>query len=267
MKSSPVMAVLCALALAGCGSDTPEQPASSDSAPAAVYGGSSQQAAPQQPSAPAAPQKQATQKDSQKSGQKSGQKSNTGKPIGSKTLAYPEDLQMIMLSYRLRGETPPYQKWAEDAQDVRRANEFTRAQALNDEMQRLRDAYDSTADVGFIQLRTSSQFSQYDANQGGYYLTAFSPGTTYTFDAYREKAALQLTNSGDAYFWPLDPQRAQDILQQNLNSRGVTIDATLALTGIERRSTGPMLTAQILEYSVVSTRYGHEGQLDRRNLQ
>lgn len=263
MKSSPVMAALCALALAGCGGDEPAQTAAPDTVPSAAYGGSQQPAA-QPPSAPATAQKKPTQ--TQKTAQKTTQKGSGAQPIGSRTLSYPEDLQMVMLSYRLRGETPPYEKWAVDAQSVRRANEFTKAQVLKEEMDRLRNAYESTADVGFIQLRTSSQFSQYDASQGGYYLTTFSPGTTYAFDAYREKASLHIANSGDAFFWPLDAQAAQDVLQKNANMRNVNIDVTLALTGMERRSSGPLLTAQILEYSIISSRYGNEGVLERRVL-
>lgn len=266
MKSSPMTAALCMMMLAGCGEEAAQTAAMDDVAPA-TYGGSPQTPA-QKPDAPAASRQEATQTERSARTQKPDQtqKASPGQPIGSRTLSYPEDLQMIMLSYRLRGETPPFEKWAKEANSVRMANEFNRSTALEEEMDRLRDAYDSIAEVGVIQLRTISQFSEYDGNQGGYYLSAFAPGTTYSFDAYREKAALQITNAGAAYLWPLDAQAAQDVLQKNVNMRSVTIDATLVLTGMERRSSGPHLTAELREYSILSNTYGREALLDQRSL-
>src|SRR3546814_8207337 len=50
--------------------------------------------------------------------------------VGTQLLGHPDDLQMIMLGYRLRGMVPPLAQWAEGQQAVRRANEFERATVL-----------------------------------------------------------------------------------------------------------------------------------------
>src|SRR3546814_11943160 len=78
---------------------------------------------------------------------------------------------------------PPRAQWAEGQQAVRRANEFERATVLQGERERLQSIYDGTADVGRLRLNVDSQFSEYDGSRGGYYLTAFSPGSVFTFSA------------------------------------------------------------------------------------
>lgn len=258
MKSATVVTALAVLLLAGCGGEEAAQADSSAQAdtPRATYGSAPKPEKTESAAArPARPDKAAETP-----------KAASGKPLGSKMLTYPEDLQMIMLAYRLRGETPPLERWAAEAQSVRMANEFTRAAALGEEMDRLQGAYDSTADVGLIQMRTSTSFSQYDSNRGGYYIAAFQPGTIYQFDAYQEKVALQITNAGDAYLWPLDAAAAQEVLATNLNGRHIFIDATIALTGMERRSTGPYLTGEVLEFKILGSNYAREALLGERSV-
>lgn len=260
MKSTTVVTAFAVLLLlASCGGeDAAQADDAAQDAPRATYGSASKT---QQPERSAGAEKAARPDQGTEA-----RKAVSGKPLGSRTLAYPEDLQMIMLSYRLRGEAPPIETWAAEAQSVRMSNEFTRAAALKEEMDRLQGAYDSTADVGLIQMRTSTSFSQYDSNRGGYYITAFQPGTTYQFDAYREKVALQITNAGDAYFWPLDAAAAQEVLATNLNGRHIFLDATIALTGMERRSTGPHLTGEVLEFKIFGSNYAKEALLGERSV-
>ncbi|MEX1147306.1 MAG: hypothetical protein WEB93_02890 [Sphingomonadales bacterium] len=229
-------------------------------APRAVYG-----AVQGQPQAAAGSQPQAA-KDEPKPASGWGRKadeaaSSTGGVKGDKTLSYPEDLQMVMLAYRMRGETPPLEAWGANTTQVRIANEFTRPAALKAEVDRLRDVYDTTDGVGFLRVRTSTQVSQYDGNRGGFYLNAFSPGTTFSFGHYNEKVALQVTNSADAYFWPLDAETAQGVLEKNTNSRVVTVDMLMALGALERRTSGPVMSGRVLEYSVFSSHTGRKDLL------
>lgn len=256
MKSKATIAALSALLLAGCGGEDTAQAdnAGTNDTPRATYGSSPAKTQPSEQPAPA------------KSGSGGKGAEKAAEAVGSRTLEYPEDLQMVMLSYRLRGQVPPFENWAKEAQSLRITNEFNRAAVLKEEMDRLQDAYDSTEDVGFIRMRTRSNFTEYDGNRGGYYLTTFSPGTSYQFRAYQDKVALQLVNASAAHFWPMDVQRAQEVLQRNRNNRHVTVDTTIAIMGVERRSSGPVLKGELLDYTIISTGYNSETVLDEISL-
>lgn len=178
-----------------------------------------------------------------------------GTALGDKALAYPDELQVTMLAYRLTGRSPPFEDWAAEKYEVRRADEFSKAQLLQEEAARLAAVYEATEHVGYLQYRLSSQLSQYDSTKGGYYLTAFSPGQQTTFSG-REPVSLQLDNMKDAYFWAVPTDAARDILAQT--SRNISIDVKVRITGTERRSSGLIITGRIVEYGIYSQRYNDE---------
>jgi len=179
---------------------------------------------------------------------------------GTQLLSHPDDLQMIMLGYRLRGLVPPLAQWAEGQQAVRRANEFERATVLQGERERLQSIYDGTADVGRLRLNVNSQFSEYDGNRGGYYLTAFSPGSVFTFSAQpvsgaSEQVRVQVDNEEELNFWPLDAAAAQDVLREAGGTRSVTLDGSFRITGVSQRSDGTTITVRLQRYAIVADRY------------
>lgn len=175
--------------------------------------------------------------------------------FGEGVLAYPDDLQMTMLAYRLTGRQPPLEEWAAEPYEVRAADEFSKAQKLAEETARLAAVYEATENVGYLQYRLRSQLSQYDSAKGGYYLTAFSPGQQTTFSG-REPVSVQLENMSDAFFWAMDAAEAQEILAHT--NRNVTIDVKVRLTGTERRSSGIVVKGRIAEYGLYSQRYNDE---------
>ena len=184
--------------------------------------------------------------------------------FGEAVLAYPDDLQMTMLAYRLTGRRPPLEDWAGDDFDVRRADEFSKPQLLQDETARLAAIHDATEDAGFLQYRLRSQLSQYDSAKGGYYLTAFAPGQQTTYSG-REQVSVQLENMSEAFFWPMDAQQAQDMLA--LTNRNVTIDVKVRITGTSRRSSGIVITGRITDYGLYSEGYNDERLLGRFSLE
>lgn len=189
--------------------------------------------------------------------------------IGTRLLSHPDELQMVMLGYRLRGMVPPLAQWAEAQYAVRRANEFGRAAVLESERQRLQGVYDGTAGVGRLRLDVSAQLSQYDAARGGYYLTAFTPGSAFDFSAEpasgaRETVRVQVDNEEELNFWPLDAAAAQEVLEKTNGSRSVVLDSRLRITGISQRSGGPTIDARLQRYTIVSTRYGQPTVLGER---
>lgn len=246
MKPSRLFASLGVLLLGACGGG---EEAADAQAGRAVYA-----------AAPPVEQATATQPAAARA---AGPAASSAALVGDNTLGYPEDLEMVMLGYRLRSLEPPLAEWAAATSAVRFANEFDRTAVLQRETSRLAAAYEATAGVGFVQLRTSSTFSEYDGTRGGYYVNAFAPGTVYTFESrepVREKVTLQLANAQEAYFWPLDAAAAEEVLRTNF-SRGVNIDAKVAVTGAIQRASGTVITGRILRYDILSTRYGNERAL------
>jgi hypothetical protein len=171
--------------------------------------------------------------------------------LGNGVLNYPDDLQVIMLVYRVRGLTPPIETWASNVQTVRYADEFSRPQRLQTEMQRLQAAYDSTADVGIIQVRTTAQLSEYDAGAGGFYVSALQPGTALYFNSF-EFAALNFDNASAAHVWRLAPAAAQDAFERNRRLRDVRVDITARIVGVDPHGDRPTLHGRVLSYSVRS---------------
>lgn len=184
--------------------------------------------------------------------------------FGEGVLSYPDDLQMTMLAYRLTNREPPLSEWANEEYEVRRADEFTKADKLKAETERLAAIYDATEGAGLLQMRFSSQLSQYDASKGGYYLAVFSPGGTFNFSG-KEPVSVQLENMSEAFFWPMEPEQAQDILAQT--SRRVTVDAKIRILGTERRTSGLVIKGRLLDYAIYSTAYNDERLLAEFSLE
>jgi hypothetical protein len=180
--------------------------------------------------------------------------------VGSQTLDYPDPLQLLMLAYRLAGQTPPIDTWALQASSLISADEFSRPAVLKAEIERLTAVFASTADVGFVRLTTDGNLSEYDAARGGYYLPAFESGIRYEFEAYREKLGLQVANSADAYLWPLKPDEARETLKK-AGMRTVGVDMKLAIVRASRRSSGLQLETRVLDYRVISRQYGNPAVL------
>jgi hypothetical protein len=164
-------------------------------------------------------------------------------------LAYPDDLQITMLAYRLSGRAPPMEAWAARTEAVRRANEFTREDAMSTEMGRLAKVYAATEGVGRLRLRIRSRVSEYDVARGGYYLTAMAPGTQISLGG-SDPVTLRLENAERAFFWPLVAARAEDILSQLDVNRQVVIDAHIHLQTTAGRSPEHSWRGVISEYAL-----------------
>jgi len=251
-----LVAMLCALA--ACGSDAgseSQQAVAGAAAPSSAAG--------------------ATTAASARSGRDDGASSSAGPGdahvAGTQLLSHPDDLQMVMLGYRLRGLVPALAQWAEGQQAVRRANEFERATVLQGERERLQSIYDGTADVGRLRLNVNSQFSEYDGSRGGYYLTAFSPGSVFTFSAQpvsgaREQVRVQVDNEEELNFWPLDAVAAQDVLREAGGTRSVTLDSSFRITGVSQRSDGTTINVRLQRYAIVADRYRNPVVLGERTF-
>ena len=248
-------ALAAALLLAGCGGQ-----AGGSGAEGGEAGAASSPAAASEPGAAPAKPAWAPKEDARKKDEApKAAAAPAASSFGTATLAYPDDFQMTLLAYRLTDRDPPLSAWAGENSDVKYADEFSKAAKLEAETARLADIYASTEGVGLLQIRLNSQLSQYDSGRGGYYLTAFSPGNQVTFGG-KEQVSLQLDNMASAFFWPVEPARAEEILEHT--SRQIDIDTKIQLTGIQRRSNGLVIQGQILEYGIYSKRYNDERQFE-----
>ena len=258
MRSGLLAAVLCTLA--ACGSDAGSEPRD---AVAGTDAPSGTAAAPATAAPSAAPARSERDEASSAAG------SGDAYVAGTQLLSHPDDLQMVMLGYRLRGLVPPLAQWAEEQQAVGRANEFERATVLQGERERLQSIYDGTADVGRLRLNVNSQFSEYDGSRGGYYLTAFSPGSVFTFSAQpvsgaSEHVRVQVDNEDELNFWPLDAAAAQDVLREAGGTRSVTLDSSFRITGVSQRSDGTTIAVRLQRYAIVADRYRNPVVLGER---
>lgn len=181
---------------------------------------------------------------------------------GTQTLSQPDNLQMVLLGYRLRGQTPPLADWA--AGMANPVNEFQRSEAVSAEQQRLQGIYDGTADIGRLRFNVRAQLSAYDSSRGGYYLSAFQPGSSFSFttdtvvmnggvrQSRKETVHLLVENEEELNFWPLDAAAAQEVLRRSwLSSRNVTLDSQFLITGVRQRGDGPAITTRLLRYAIV----------------
>lgn len=193
--------------------------------------------------------------------------------FGERQLDYPDDLQMLMLAYRLEGRQPPIDEWAAAQYRVAHADEFKRPALLEEERQRLQGIYDGTADVGRLRMNVNARFGEYDAARGGYYLDAFMPGSRFDFTAHpapsatAQRIALQVDNPEELNFWPLDAVAAKDVLERNGGLRDVTLDSRLRITGIGRRGDGPVIGARLSGYAIGSDRYGNPLRFGERQFE
>ena len=192
--------------------------------------------------------------------------------FGDRQLDHPDDLQILMLAYRLEGRTPPIDEWASAQYRVKYADEFKRPSLLKEEQERLQGVYDGTAEVGRLRLNVNAQFGEYDAGRGGYYLDAFMPGSAFSFDAQpspeiqRQRISLQVDNPEELNFWPLDAARAQDVLTRNSGLRSVVLDSRFLITGASRRSEGLVIKARLLGYTIGSDHYNRPATFGEVNF-
>ncbi|WP_241044802.1 hypothetical protein [Pseudoxanthomonas sp. LH2527] len=181
--------------------------------------------------------------------------------FGDRQLDHPDDLQILMLAYRLEGRTPPIDEWAAAQSRVAYADEFKRPALLKEEQERLQGIYDGTADVGRLRMNVNARFGEYDASRGGYYLDAFMPGSAFNFSvqpspsAGTQQISLQVDNPEELNFWPLDATAAQDVLTRNSGMRSVVLDSRFVITGISRRNDGRVISARLAGYAIGSDHY------------
>lgn len=193
--------------------------------------------------------------------------------VGTQLLSHPDDLQVVMLGYRLRDKVPPIAEWAAAQNVVKSANEFERARILESERERLQGIYDGTAGVGRLRINVNARFSEYDGGRGGYYLDAFTPGSSFNFSAQpaphpfgREQVTLQVENTEELNFWPLDAAAAQDALARNNGMRNVVLDSQFRIVGVAQGSGGPVIALRLQRYGIASTRYGQPAVLGERDF-
>jgi len=180
---------------------------------------------------------------------------------GSRTLTEPDDFQLVLLGYRLDGKTPPLERWADDAWEVKRADEFKRPAVRQAELERLQGVWESTADVGKLRFNVSAGFGEYDAARGGFYLDAFTPGSYFDFSANPGEAkniTLRVDNTGELNFWPMDATAAQDVLRRTGGSRSVVLDSEFRILGVSQRGQAPEISLRLLRYTILDN--GHDRQ-------
>ncbi|TNJ33015.1 hypothetical protein [Arenimonas terrae] len=248
------IALTAALAslLVACGNDAPVAADNAGDAAAPVAG----------QDAPAATPAPAPRANEGKAAAPAGTVATAAPVLGSRVLGHPDDLQMVMLGYRLQGRVPPLTEWAAEQPRVKYGNEFERADLLAQESARLQDIYDATADIGRLRLNVNARLSEYDAGRGGFYLNAYLPGSRFDFAVQpapypvrEERVTLAVDDRGELNFWSVEVATAQQALARNDNLREVLLDSELQITGVSHRSEGVVIEVELLGYAILTTHY------------
>lgn len=224
MKGKSIMMLLIALAACG-GSEDPdasgERPTAGEAAQSAAYGRRAQRAS-----------------------------QLVTAHLGRRTLADPDNLQMLMLGYRLTGQDAPLDRWADMPTAVRIANEFDRPRLRDMEYRRLAGLYETTRDIGHLALTMKSFFGEYDPERGGFYLNALTPGQTYSYEFNSvETTGLQIENAGKAQFWPVRAADAEAMVKRP-GWRSVGLRLELDILGAEIRQGNPLLHTRLKRYRI-----------------
>jgi hypothetical protein len=169
----------------------------------------------------------------------------------TKEVARPSSLDMVMIYSDHAGAELPLEAWAKDDIEVRRADEFEKANKQKEILDRLRTQEQANTGVGSVVIDTGTEFSEYSSNYQEYYLSALKPGTYFSFSAKDKQVRLEPENTAEAYRWKIAPDEARRILEQNPYRR-MRLTLYLKITGARPDQYGGVMTAKITRLIVTN---------------
>ncbi len=169
-------------------------------------------------------------------------------------LISPDDEAIAALYYGWANEQPPIEDLAKAKIEYDSSvNEFNRAEKLAAAAADYQRQFEAGADAGFIRLNLRSSLSEYDAQYGEFYLSAFTPGNAISYKAFGRKYRLQFENDMAAYRWQVPVEDAQKIAaraEERNPYRNLTIPVRLQVTGVSPAGNGGTIRAKILSYTI-----------------
>ena len=236
MRVAVIAVLLC---LGGCGSKegggTPA-PDGAAAANAAVQVAASMEAAPsrQQASLPAAARTLAGR---------------------SRELLDPDNSAVVLLYYDLAGLSPPIDDWVERDTRVQFARPADKDAQRGVARAGLEAAAVAVRDVGLLRLSLNASLSDYDPAYGEFTVRAFAPSSIVNFEAFGQTVSVRFGNGRDAQLWRVGADEARAI-RDRIGFGGVTLDALLAITGIQPAPQGGAIVADVIEYEMRETLRG-----------
>ena len=110
-------------------------------------------------------------------------------------------------------------------------------------------------DVGLLRLSLNASLSDYDPAYGEFTVRAFAPSSIVNFEAFGQTVSVRFGNGRDAQLWRVGADEARAI-RDRIGFGGVTLDALLAITGIQPAPQGGAIVADVIEYEMRETLRG-----------
>jgi len=160
------------------------------------------------------------------------------------TLSYPDDLQWVVLAFRMTGIPPALDEWRRTASVDRHSDSRPTATAVSLQTQHLAKLFASVEDVGKVRARLTSTLDAYDRARGGYRLLAFTTKNHFVFTAAGSTVTLLLENARDAEFVAM---------AHRTEEHSLSVDILLELTGASGGPGAFTIAGRIVEFSINPT--------------
>lgn len=161
----------------------------------------------------------------------------------------PDASAMVFLYYDLAGLSPPIDEWVERdtrVQFARPADKDAQRAAVQSELEA---AAQAVRGVGRLRLSLDAGLSEYDPTYGEFTVRAFAPSSVFNFDAFGQTVSVRFGNGREAQLWRVDADEARAI-RDRISYGSATLDAQLAITGVQPAPKGGTIVADVVEYEL-----------------
>lgn len=171
---------------------------------------------------------------------------------GNEVIKSPTTLDLVLLSYSLRSEEPPYEKIA-DEKTVGISSEFKREREKQATIDQLKSKYKSIENVGFIEVSAPTLLTGYDKQASGFWLPIFRTNQRLAIasDINGFSADITFSNASTAAIFKIDPTTAENFIEKH--GQNVEIIIRALLDKAESRADGrSSISTKIISYRIES---------------
>lgn len=170
------------------------------------------------------------------------------------------------LYWALSEETPPFESWAEEESEYRRATEFDRDEVKEKIIAEYKGQINDLKDIDSITINTSNSLGSYDSTKGGFPIRGpdnsryFVYGSTSIRAPMNKYVKLTIENYGEFDFYKIDKDKAKELLESTGNDRSFDTKLYLKIkrAGKGRRS---FYNDSVIETRLEKMELSHNGRL------
>ena len=262
-RATAPSAIALAAILSACGAETAETPVvtSDDQAP--------ERASEAAATVPATAAERVSPQASAGAGDAVAPPAPEAAPERTRLLRQADDDTVGWLVLDWTGGAAPIDRWAEAGVRVgaNGTTEFNRAERIAAEAERFVRARDAARGYGRMRVSLRSRLSEYDADYGEFYVSAFSPGSGVVFQPFQQRrpnplgggVRISFANAGDAFVLPVPPDEAEALVARLGPYRDVTVNMDLTIEEVNAGADDAEIVARIDRYGLVGSGAGGAG--------